>query len=353
MRLNPGLRRIGRGAGSVQIGLGSGGRVLEGLSASDLAFLDRLRTGFDDDALGVVARECGLDKHRAGELVDALGPVIFPGQAAEVEDFHAARTRPDRDHWAGTYGRDMSPLMGQRGRAVVRVAGLGRTGAALAQSLAAAGVGTLVLVDPSPVTSSDLGAGAFRVGDIGMPRGAAARRLVQALNLGGDCYASDSTFPVDGPVDMDVFVGVDHVPEAARARLLASNQPHLPVLLREQDSTVGPLVIPGETACLDCLDRHRTDGDPQWPSVLAQLADGSPSPAGEESALALATAGLACLQVLLYLDAVHRPAAWSAVLHLRSADGISFRRSCEPHPDCWCRFQLETSAPRISSTASP
>jgi hypothetical protein len=46
---------------------------------------------------------------------------------------------------------------------------------------------------------------------------------------------------------------------------------HLPVVIDEERVRIGPMVIPGLTPCLTCLDLHRTDWDRAWPALLPQL----------------------------------------------------------------------------------
>lgn len=46
---------------------------------------------------------------------------------------------------------------------------------------------------------------------------------------------------------------------------------HLPVVVDEDRVRIGPMVIPGLTPCLTCLDLHRTDWDRAWPALLPQL----------------------------------------------------------------------------------
>ncbi len=46
---------------------------------------------------------------------------------------------------------------------------------------------------------------------------------------------------------------------------------HLPVVIDEERVRIGPVVIPGLTPCLTCLDLNRTDWDRAWPALLAQL----------------------------------------------------------------------------------
>lgn len=47
--------------------------------------------------------------------------------------------------------------------------------------------------------------------------------------------------------------------------------PHLPVVIGERAATVGPLVEPGATACLACVEQQRTDADAAWPAIGSQL----------------------------------------------------------------------------------
>ena len=39
--------------------------------------------------------------------------------------------------------------------------------------------------------------------------------------------------------------------------------------------SIGPFVVPGETACLRCVDAHCTDADPSWPLLVRQYAAAS------------------------------------------------------------------------------
>ncbi|MGV9745438.1 TOMM precursor leader peptide-binding protein [Rhodococcus zopfii] len=53
--------------------------------------------------------------------------------------------------------------------------------------------------------------------------------------------------------------------------LMRHRIPHLPVRLRDGRGVVGPFVVPGRTSCLRCADLARTDLDPAWPHLAAQL----------------------------------------------------------------------------------
>ena len=63
-------------------------------------------------------------------------------------------------------------------------------------------------------------------------------------------------------------------PSSTRSAATGSAGPagaHLPVTILEGGGVVGPLVVPGATPCLGCVEQHHTDRDPDWPVLLAQL----------------------------------------------------------------------------------
>ncbi|MBD0737902.1 hypothetical protein BGM09_31985 [Streptomyces sp. CBMA29] len=86
-------------------------------------------------------------------------------------------------------------------------------------------------------------------------------------------------------------------------RLVASGVPHLYTGVVEGTGVVGPLVLPGRTACGECLGLRLADEDPAWPRMLAQLRSGrQPAVPACDIALATSVAGLAAGQVLAHLD---------------------------------------------------
>jgi bacteriocin biosynthesis cyclodehydratase domain-containing protein len=113
--------------------------------------------------------------------------------------------------------------------------------------------------------------------------------------------------------------------------------PHLAVAASEAIGVVGPLVLPGDTACLRCLDLTRAERDPAWPLILAQLTGGGADPPACDTVLAAAVAAQAAAQTLAFVD---RPASASAVtngtLELVLPDWQWRRRTWEPHDRCGC-----------------
>jgi hypothetical protein len=138
------------------------------------------------------------------------------------------------------------------------------------------------------------------------------------------------------PAPALVVLTASHPPEAV-VQLLRDQIPHLAVSAGEAIGTVGPLVRPGTTACLRCLDLARTDRDPAWPLILAQLGRRRPDPPACDAVLTMAVSAQAAAQVLNFID---RPElagpAQNATLELVQPGWQWRRRSWRAHDACIC-----------------
>ena len=70
----------------------------------------------------------------------------------------------------------------------------------------------------------------------------------------------------------DLVILADSPRRELPAALVRRMVPHLTASASEAIGVVGPLVLPGRSACLRCLDLARAERDPAWPLILAQLA---------------------------------------------------------------------------------
>ena len=215
----------------------------------------------------------------------------------------------------------------RRAAARVLVVGAGRVGAPIAGLLAACGIGAVDVVDDGPVRPEDCGVGGLRLDQLGARRGDAARSLVQAL------APSVRTSPQVLP-DLVVLAPAGGRPPPDPPLHL----PHLLAEVREATGVVGPLVRPG-AACLQCLDLARTDLDPGWPALAAQLSQPAVGVAACDAALALAVAAQAVQQVLAVVDGTGWPASVGGTLELALPDWRWRRRSWQVHPGCGCQWR--------------
>jgi hypothetical protein len=221
-----------------------------------------------------------------------------------------------------------SAVLARRATARILVSGLGRLGASLVMTLAAAGVCRIELDDPSTVTRHDVGWAGLVPADVGSRRCEAVRRAVRAA-LPDAQVATHTGCPVD------LVVLVEHgVADPTKHRpLVTDGTCHLSVVIREASVLVGPLVRPGVTSCLRCVDLHRASRDPDWPAVAAQLAVRRPQP--EETVLAAVGGALAAAQVLAFLDG-RTSAVEGAAMDVRLPEAVPRRVGWAPHPECGC-----------------
>jgi hypothetical protein len=227
-------------------------------------------------------------------------------------------------------------IVQQRRRTAVTVHGAGRIGAAVASLLAASGIGHVQIVDAAPTRHADTGPGGLDAEAVGLPREAAARSALQRLTPQVRTQLpAGRTRP-----DVAVLAPVTAIAPGLTDELLRAGVPHLSAGVRERTGVVGPLVVPGRSACLRCLDLHRTDRDPAWPHVAAQLAGAAGSAVQPcDTVLATAVASQAALQVLLLVDGEASPPSLDGTLEISLDDGRTRRRSWRPHHACGCRWE--------------
>jgi hypothetical protein len=256
--------------------------------------------------------------------------------------------------------------LARRQAAEVRVYGVGPVGSGIASLLTASGVGHVVCTGPvgRPATQHDRPARppvrrARRPASQARPASPArlepvarqtapARRDVPARPASS---ARPGTAAPPGRADRgrrpDLAVLTDSYPPELPAALVADQVVHLAASASEAIGVVGPLVVPAETACLSCVDLARTDRDPAWPLILAQLAAPGAPPAACNAALATAVAAQAATQALAFLDrAGAAEAVRNGTLELVLPGWQWRRRSWRLHDGCRCSTQSAT-CPRM------
>ena len=122
--------------------------------------------------------------------------------------------------------------------------------------------------------------------------------------------------------------------------LVGHGVPHLAASASEAIGVVGPLVLPGRSACLRCFDLARAERDPAWPLILAQLASqAAAAPLACDTVLATMVAAQAAAQALAFLDqgAEAAAAVTNGTVELVLPDWQWRRRTWQPHPRCSCR----------------
>lgn len=128
-----------------------------------------------------------------------------------------------------------------------------------------------------------------------------------------------------------VIVASYAVEPQRHARWLRRDVPHLPVVFGDTGVTVGPFVEPGAGPCIRCVDLHRTDTDPAWPAMAAQLHT---APRAGETALVACAVSSAVASVVL--ARLRRGEHLADSMRYDRGRAEWTQRSWRPHPDCGC-----------------
>ena len=129
--------------------------------------------------------------------------------------------------------------------------------------------------------------------------------------------------------------------EADRNRLdtlLRDGTPHLLVRVVDGGPVLGPLVVPGETACVRCIDAHRGDDDPAHRAVLERYLAAKPPPGGDPplpAALATLLTCWAAHDLEAHLTG-SRPTTWSTTLAWDPGFVDLTATTWCRHPSCGC-----------------
>ncbi|MFD1948279.1 hypothetical protein [Nocardioides aestuarii] len=178
--------------------------------------------------------------------------------------------------------------------------------------------GLLVPCDPPPAS------GAVSVDAPGDTRAA----VVAALSRAGLAVTEAA-----GALALVVTTGA----EVRRDRLdplVRDDLPHLLLTAVAGRVRLGPLVVPGVTSCLRCVDEHLTDRDPRHPLVvhhhLERAVDDRTTPG--DLALGLAWAARDARSWLTG----GRPTTWAATVELTETGPVT--QTWSRHPRCGCAW---------------
>jgi bacteriocin biosynthesis cyclodehydratase domain-containing protein len=335
--LKPALRRLWRDPATLQLGIDPRyAVVLGGVALADASLLDLLDGTRELAELTAEAAQRGLEPARVDELMKALAAAGALDDAPIAPRATDARRLPDLLSLSLLHREPgaAARVMSSRHAAAVEVLGAGRAGATVAMLLAAAGVGHVTVTDTGAVRPADLSPGGIRgPGARQASRAEAARSALPGrATSASPSRASPAT---SGSTVVLAPVGSVIPPEwLGRVR----HRPHLPVVVRETTAMIGPLVLPGRTPCLRCVELTRGDRDPVWPVLAAQLIGGPRSIEPGDVVLASAAASIAVLHVLAWLDcgSLELPSSAGGSLELSLVDLRLRRRTVAAHPGCGC-----------------
>jgi hypothetical protein len=341
--LKAGLQPLWRDRDTLQIGVDprrAAALTSLGKAAAVVSLLDGSR-----DIAEVVrtAREYGIPPEATGRVLTLLASAgvldDFPAHLHKsLPDYLRTRLAPELACASLAYGDGDggARTIARRRAAFVRVYGADRIGACIATFLAASGVAQVSCRDGGETGPADLAPAGLGSGDIGTPRAEGVARAIRRV-------APEVRTADDELRQPDLAVLAVPVSPAEIAALMRGDVPHLAVKADEAIGVVGPLVSPGRSACLRCIDLAKAGRDQAWPLILAQAcrppgAAPGVSPRACDTVLAAATAALASAQALAFIDRAGPwpPVAANGTLELVLPDWQWRRRTWQPHAACTC-----------------
>jgi hypothetical protein len=377
--VKPALRRGWRERQTVQFGITPAHAVLVGpLDTATASFLELLDGTRGLPLLREEARAMGLPDGLADTLLRRLaaaGVLDDPDAGGAAADALRRRTgdidrlRPDLASLSVVHPEPGAALrkLAARRTARVQIRGAGRVGSAVAAVLSASGVGHVDVLDGGCAQTWDVAPGGLPDRSVGERRATAARQLVRraapgrapgAAEFAEYAAYAESRDGGEPPLALVIVAPRDglaaHAPDPVTAEpWIAAGTPHLYAGVIEATGLVGPLVLPGGTACAGCIGRVRADRDPGWPRILVQWRSGrgAASVPACDLGLATAVAGLAAAHALSFLDGelpTSTGARWEAALPL-----LDWRTErIEPHPDCPCGAAGRGNGVRVAETGT-
>ena len=333
----PGRPILRRASDQVQVGLDPERAVvveqLGDLASTALVRLDGVTARHD------VLRAAPELEHVLDALQDSGLLDDDPGPAGGLSATRRERLGPDLAGLALTASSTLEAArtLARRHRATVVVRGNDRAAAHVAVGLAAAGLGAVVLEGPDRLTTlADVTpVGPFEpqvswrgeVSEVVRRLGAhptVVGRRTKRPAVVVLCSAADSDLPWTDPELAD--------------DLLGDGLPHLAVAVSGDAARVGPLVIPGLTPCLWCVDRRACDADAAWPALADQLRLRHSRARAQSGVLAATAGAFAVAQVLQLVDApdTAAPVCADAQVEFRAPDCLSRVLRVVRHPVCGC-----------------
>lgn len=214
----------------------------------------------------------------------------------------------------------------------IRLVGAGMFGKPLAEALIRAGISSLTVVDGEPPPRSRY------------PGAGLATTQAEALKAELDrataipITVTNHWSKLEGMRPQLTIVASDtaEVDRVLTADLLRADQPHLVVRALSGGAVIGPLVVPGRSPCLQCMDLTRRDNDPVWPILLAQL---SRLPMSPEPLIAEWAATTAVAHTLAYLGG-QIPETVGGTVELTPPTYLTRTRRWSLHPGCGCAWGL-------------
>lgn len=308
MKINPNQQAVWRNPFEMQLGVGKNPVVLSNLSNAQERMIAALYNGIADQQLPLITKQLGLNETEASEVLHAVDSVLIqeaPGKSTKfkLSDEFIAGAFSEIIRASLLHSVDGEAVLLGRAARSVHVEDLGKAGLQISLGLAAAGIGHLISHDEQKVRKENLGPTGYPSQLIGQPRVDALRSLLAAspnnanVSTGKKLMASKLQ-----KIDCAVLISHQVLDPRKYSGWINRDIPHVSVVFDSEQVSISPVILPGQSACLFCLEKMRTETNPEWPVIATQLLNSEKR--FDDSASQLFAAGIVIQKILARLDKV-------------------------------------------------
>ena len=304
-RINKAIPAIWRDPSTLQIGLDGNRVILEELSLAQQQIVAALYSGVVDGQQKTLDDSVRAEQGETNSLINRLKPLLETS-SKEAKHFgpwqqlvFAELARVSLD-----YQVNPEMVLAERWQRVVHIDQLDRTGLIITKALLASGVGTVVTHDTDVVISSDLGELGFANEALGKSRFQQLKLELEKLGLiqtEKHRLLDLSNRPSKAlKISFAVISSQLAIRPKTYSRWLNRDVNHLAITYELNELSISPVIIPGQTPCLNCMQESKVDSDDAWPVIASQLLE-LPQIRDDASSLLTAT-GLSLRVILRQLD---------------------------------------------------
>ncbi|VEI13793.1 hypothetical protein [Trueperella bialowiezensis] len=310
---------------SAQVGIDPRvGVSLAGLDVAELRLIDSLTRPQTEAEITARAKAAGVAPRRLRSVLAML-------ERAGVLDMDPSPA-PDAIAHKRIYGQAPD----REGRHV-HIERADYLGAGIAIGLARCGIGKITTDDDAPITFYDH-PDMRRLG-VGYGREGALKTLLRHAHPRVATGRRRSTVP-----DLVVVTGTYATDPVLVGQYVADDVPVYQAWVEEVDIYAGPMTIPHETPCGNCLMLHRETFDPNWRTIIQQAC--SAPPLMPDNSSAMMAISLAVRDITEAFDTGAVPDMW----RIGPSPSPPEQLVLAPHPDCGCTL---TPAPDLRPEPTP
>lgn len=270
---------------------------LESLSEPELRILDYLEAGITTSQMEALPAIARTDEEVVSGVVARLTPVLGESGRLPVS-YSPAEIKKHLSELARLFSpsTSLADALKKRHGARIFIESVGRTGLVLAKALSASQIGTLLTLDQLRVRDEDCLPLGHPKSHLGLPRATSAKQQLEGTQMQ---FHSRRSAALE-KVSIAILIADDIVNPSSYQPWISRDIPHLAVCFDEEGVEISPLVVPGETPCIGCIEKAKFETDEHWRTIAPQLLTLDRS--NQDSAMMLFATGVATNLILNHID---------------------------------------------------